>query len=114
MNHPGKGLARVTTPAFVLATVVLLTGAPRVSAQSSRPTYRQSPVENETLDLYRHNRLITARARAQSALDADPDSLVGHYVMGCVLREAEGLLARAMYHLGRARQIYETRFGQAP
>lgn len=72
-----------------------------------------TPLEQEALRLYNENRLLTARTKADEALARDPDSLVGHYVLGCVLREAEGSLARAMTHLGRARELYETRFGTA-
>ena len=64
--------------------------------------------------LYKDNKLITARTKAQAALDADPDSVLGNYVMGCVMREAEGVLPRAMYHLGHARQVFEQRFGSPP
>jgi len=68
-------------------------------------------LEQEAIRLYNDNRLLTARTKAEEALSRDPDSLAGHYVLGCVLREAEGSLPRAMTHLGRARELYETRYG---
>src|SRR5207237_3876709 len=54
---------------------------------------------------------LTARTRAEAVLRTQPDSIVGHYVLGSVLREAEGSLARAMSHLREARRLFEARYG---
>jgi tetratricopeptide (TPR) repeat protein len=60
---------------------------------------------------YRGNKLLTARTKAERALVANEDSIVGNYVMGVVLHEAEGLPSRAMHYLAHARQVYERRYG---
>ena len=61
------------------------------------------------LSLYRDSKkLLTARRKAEELLAENPDSVVGHYVLGCVLREAEGDHAKAIYHLGLARELAET------
>lgn len=67
------------------------------------------PREAELLALYRDSKkLITARRLAEELLAEDPDSVTAHYVLGCVLREAEGDHAKAIYHLGLARELAET------
>jgi tetratricopeptide (TPR) repeat protein len=63
--------------------------------------------ENEVLQLLEENQLVTARRKVEALLKDDPDSMVGHYVLGRVMNESEGNLPAAMYHLGRSRQIYE-------
>ncbi len=69
-----------------------------------------TPLEQEALRLYNDNRLLTARTKADEALARDPDSIVGHYVLGQILRRAEGALPKAMKHLGRARELYEEKY----
>jgi len=80
-----------------------------VDAQLTPPTASatMTDAEEEALELYRESRLIGARRAAETALRHNPDSMVGHFVMGCVMRESEGALPAAMFHLGRARQLYE-------
>lgn len=94
---------------LLLAGALALSGGRRGVAQQVPPTTQA--MEAEALRLYNDNRLVTARARAEAILRADPDSIVGNYVLGCALREAEGSLPRAMYHLGHAREVYEARYG---
>lgn len=93
----------------VLAVALAASVGPAAIAQQPAPNVQS--LEQEALRLYNENRPVTARNRAEQILQRDPDSIVGNYVMGCVLREAEGSLARAMTHLGRARELYETRYG---
>lgn len=71
----------------------------------------QSPEEQEAYDLLGQEKLIGARTSAEKALARDRHSIVGHYVLGVVLHRAEGSHPRAMYHLGRARELYEQRYG---
>ncbi len=70
----------------------------------------RTPLEEEAYQLYLDQQMLSARTKAEEVLEQDPSSIVGHFVMGAVLHEAEGSLARAMYHLGRAREVYETTF----
>lgn len=99
---------------LTVAVVLSVSGAQPVVAQQSAPATSataQTADEQEALRLYNGDKPLAARTLADRILARDPDSIVGHYVLGCVLREAEGSLPRAMYHLGRAREIYETRYG---
>jgi hypothetical protein len=70
------------------------------------------PVEAEAYSLYGQDKSLTARTRAEEALRANPDSIVGHYVLGSVLREAEGSLPRAMSHLRESRRLFLARYGE--
>lgn len=73
----------------------------------------EGPFDDEERALYAEYQgrtPITTRRRADTYLEAHPDSIVGHFVLGSVLREGDGDLARAMYHLGRARELYEGRW----
>jgi len=94
---------------LLLAGALALSGG-RSGVAQNVPA-QATALEQEALRLYNDNRLVTARAKAEAVLRVDPDSIVGNYVLGCALREAEGSLSRAMFHLGRAREIYETRYG---
>lgn len=91
---------------------------PHVPAQKGEAatagSIRGTEVENVAYELYKENKLITARTKAQEALEADPDSVIGHFVLGQALHEAEGSLPRAMFHLGRARELFELRWGAQP
>ncbi len=69
-----------------------------------------TPAEQELLSVYDDNKLITARRIADELMATQPDSLVGNYVLGSVFRESEGNLPKAMYHLGRARELYEVQY----
>lgn len=69
-------------------------------------------LEREAYDLLGQEKFLTARTRASEALRGDAESIVGHYVLGSVLREAEGSLPRAMNHLREARALYLHRFGE--
>ncbi len=89
--------------------VGLLALMPEATAQTGAgASAARTDVEAEAYRLYSDEKLIGARTKAEEALAADDDSLVGHFVLGQVLREAEGSLARSMFHLGRARELYET------
>jgi tetratricopeptide (TPR) repeat protein len=95
-----------------LPTATPLSG--KTPAPALTPNIRGTAIENEAYDLYKDNKLLTARTKAHAALDADPDSIIGHFVLGQALHEAEGVLPRAMFHLGRARELFETRWGSQP
>ena len=69
--------------------------------------------EAEAYALFGQDKYLTARTRAELALREDPDSIVGHYVLGSVLREAEGSLPRAMSHLRESRRLFLARYGES-
>lgn len=90
----------------LIAMMVLVKGS--VSrAQSEATRIAETEDERELLELLEDNQLVTARRKVDALLKDDPKSLVGHYVLGRVMHESEGNIPAAMYHLGRARQIYE-------
>jgi hypothetical protein len=74
------------------------------------PPPTRTEAETELLEMLDKNQLVGARRKAEEVLADDPDSMVGHYVFGRVLHESEGNLPLSMYHLGKAREIYETRW----
>jgi tetratricopeptide (TPR) repeat protein len=80
----------------------------RAGAQAGAAAAARTETEAEAYRLYTEEQLITARTKAEEALEENPDSLIGHFVLGAVLHEAEGSLARSMFHFGRARELYET------
>ncbi len=96
----------------VLLIAVALIAISEVAAQApGRSTAAaRTAQEKEALTLLDKNQLVSARRVAEEVLWADPDSMVGHYVLGRVMYEAEGYLAQAMIHLGRAREIYENKY----
>ncbi|MBI2896272.1 MAG: hypothetical protein HYY06_22130 [Deltaproteobacteria bacterium] len=102
-------MKRAATISLVLvSTGLVLSG---LEAQPQAPHFVGTALEQEAYRLYHDDKPLAARAKAEEVLRYDPDSIVGNYVMGAVLREAEGSLARAMFHLGHAREIYEMRWG---
>jgi tetratricopeptide (TPR) repeat protein len=66
--------------------------------------------ERQAFDLVNKDQMVTARRVAEQVLAENPDSIVGHYVLGRVLHESEGVLGSAMFHLGRARELLESRY----
>lgn len=98
-----------------LSFVTLVVSVRPVSAeqQAGLPLASFTPQEQEAYRLYGEDRLLTARRIAEEVLEGNPDSVVGHFILGAVYRRAEGSLANAMFHLGRAREIYETRWGSS-
>lgn len=106
-------VSRAAVAGLVAAAVLLGMGSPGPIAaqQDGAPPIRgETPLEQEALDRYRAEQMIGARTKAEEVLRGNPRSILGHFVLGCVLYKAEGSLARAMYHLGRARELYETRW----
>lgn len=118
----GRRLEGARRAARAVALLLGLAGplAPCVASAQAAPTQgsssaslplpdAHSPLEEEALSLFSQGLAVSARTAAERVLRADPDSIAGHYVLGRVLFEAEGSLARAMRHLGRARELYEQR-----
>ncbi|MFK7985354.1 MAG: hypothetical protein AB8I08_04920 [Sandaracinaceae bacterium] len=93
---------------LVLALSIAVVASGRAQTSSSMPE-AHSPAEEEALETLANGLMISARTQAETILRHDEDSIVGHYVLGRAYFDAEGSLARAMYHLGRARELYEQR-----
>lgn len=98
-----------------LVALATVAGTGDMSAQTPPPRDTgdgsTTVLEREALALARDDKHLSARTRAEEILKNDPDSIVGHFVMGTALRDAEGSLPRAMAHFKRAREIYERRYG---
>lgn len=92
---------------LVLAIALIAGGEPALRAQSAAESMARTPAESEALETLENGLLVSARTKAERVLRENPDSIVGHYVLGRALFDAEGSLARAMFHLGRARELYE-------
>ena len=82
--------------------------------KSGAATAARTKAEQRAITLLDKNRLLTARRVADEILKDNQESMVGHYVLGRVLHEADGSLARAMYHLGHSREIYEMTYKAHP
>lgn len=65
-------------------------------------------------DALSRRKYVRARELTRQILDRDPDSFVGHCLMGIVFHRAEGNLPRAYFHMGRSRELFEGRFGAMP
>ena len=106
MRSAWPRLARALAAALVAVPLAL--AAPFDSRADPPPLPSMgTAAEDEAYALYRHDQYLTARTRAQAILDENPRSVVGHYVLGSVLREAEGSLPRAMAHLREAKRLYD-------
>lgn len=100
--------SRARTTALVVAIALAAGVEPRSSdAQSASEPAARNAAEEEALELLANRLLVSARTEAERILARDPDSIVGHYVLGRAFFDAEGSLARALYHFGRARELYE-------
>lgn len=108
----GIALAFAVATAGVLLWPRAQSGADDTSTEATPTTMTEE--EREALELLRKDKPLSARRIADEVLDADPDSMVGHYVVGRVLHGSEGSLARAIFHLGRAREAYEKRYRVHP
>lgn len=85
-----------------------------VHAQTAPPMLKANLREEEADRLLKDNKLLAARTKAEEVLKDNPDSIVANFVLGAVLREAEGDLPRAMWRMSRARQLFEERYGASP
>jgi len=112
---PARASARVWAALALVAAVsvpVMVRGqrGPEPDPAAAEASAWMAPREREAVAMLDKGQPVTARRLTEQVLAADPDSIAGHYVLGRVLHEAEGALARAIYHQGRARELYERRF----
>lgn len=124
MSRRAEPESRATRKAAPVKRALALTAAALVALfVPGRPSAQPAPGEeaaantdpaDQAYALLVEGKLITARAKAEEALRQDPESVTAHFVMGTVLHEAEGALARAMHHMVVARQLFEQRYGVDP
>jgi tetratricopeptide (TPR) repeat protein len=81
----------------------------RAADKPAIPSVGTTAEEDEVYALFREEKLLSARTRAQALLDKNPRSAVGHFVLGSVLREAEGSLPRSLAHLREAKRLNRER-----
>lgn len=78
------------------------------------PGFEATPEELEAFWALAAERLIRARELATKILAKHPDSYVGHFVMGEAEHDAEANFPRAVFHLERARALFEAKHGAEP
>lgn len=108
----GRWLRRGLAAGFVALATTL--GIGDMAAQTPAKSDGNASLtadEREALDLAKSEKMLTARTKAEELLKKNPNSVVGHWVMGTALRDAEGSLARALAHLKKARDLYEAQYG---
>jgi len=66
----------------------------------------------EAYEALRRGETVRARELAQQLLREDASSIEGHTLLGSVLYEIEGDLARARHELLKAKQLFEARYGK--
>lgn len=113
---------RAPVAGCVAAGVVLLftAGASPTRAQNMQPVEEVAPrgfvpsaAEEEAWSFIETEKHIAAREKAQAILKRDPNSFIGHMVLGFAYHYAEDDLPRALFHLDRARTLFEGRFAVA-
>ena len=72
------------------------------------------PQEREAWAYVEARKYIRGRELAEGILAAHPDSFVAHLCLGTVQHYAEANFPRAVFHLERARELFEARFGSEP
>ena len=100
--------------ALALGALTLAGRDAPVHAQGAPVAFKGTAAEDEAYKLLKDNKLLAARTKAEAILEKNPDSILGNFVLGNVLRDAEGDLARAMYRMGRARKLFEDVYGSSP
>ena len=113
-----KRIVAITALIAALGTVALV-GVVRFSAaqqsqEAAADRAWMNAAELEAMDLLDKDKPLAARRHADAILKNDDQSVIGHYVLGRVLHEHESSLGRAVYHLGRARELYEERYPLNP
>jgi len=88
--------------------------AAKPSEYSPTGPYEPSEKEQEVYRLYEEGKLITARREVDALLEEQPYSILGQLVLAQVLRQSDGDLPGAMRHMGRARELFETRYSTFP
>src|SRR5688572_17258352 len=79
-----RRLRAVCLPALVaLGLGVAILGGARAEGKTP-PAVLGTPEEREAIALFADSKHLTARTRAEALLREDPDSIVGHYVLGSV------------------------------
>jgi hypothetical protein len=98
---------------FAAGDTSLASGAIIMSGDKAHAAAIEANFSKAEVALYEefHGRTpITTRRKAERILAAEADSIIAHFVLGAILREAEGALGESMRHLGRARELYEGRW----
>src|SRR5687768_2567541 len=106
----------------LVACAWLLAAAPSVDVRAqgmieladAPPGLEASPEELDAFWSVMSERLIHARELATKILRKNPRSFVAHYVMGEVEHDAEANFPRAVFHLERARELFEQKYTGSP
>lgn len=105
-----------TTIALTIASACIAVGA-GVHAQHQLGLSEEAGAmldEERALAEAAAGRYIKARELAEAIVRRNPRSYAGHYVLGMVHHYGEANFARALYHLERARSLFEREHGPRP
>jgi hypothetical protein len=102
--------------AFALEPVAAVYAQPSdgIDLRAALPGFDGSDAELEAFFALVSQRMIRARELAEKLLTQQPDSFVAHYVLGEVEHDAEANFPRAVFHLERAKVLFDQRFGDPP
>ena len=82
-----------------------------IAVDSLPPGFGQDALVAAAWQALDADRFIRARELAQRVVENDPDSVAGHTILGFVQHRSEGNLPIALYHLKKAKEVFEERFG---
>lgn len=107
------------TLAFALLSGFLAAGVYAGAQNASEFTVAEpgapgSPGELQAWGYVRANKLIKAREAAEAVVRENPNSYVGHFVLGFTHHYAEANFPRALFHLNDALRLFEQRHGAEP
>lgn len=97
-----------------LALSVVAVDSSLAQTGGAMATFTTTDAEAELLKLYKDNKLVSARSRAEELISTNDESIVAHFVLGVSLRESEGQLRPALTELARSRELMEARYGAQP
>ncbi|MEM6456174.1 MAG: hypothetical protein AAF772_13845, partial [Acidobacteriota bacterium] len=114
-----RRLARALVAALALVVALAAPlGAQAEADDGSAPGLLSSlgnrPEAMDALRMVEEGRYVGARERAEALLRVNADDLAGHALLGIILHRGETNLPRALFHLQRARALYELRYGETP
>lgn len=68
----------------------------------------------EAFEALTQEKFVRSRELAEKLLREDPNSFLGHCLMGMVQHRGEGNLPISLFHLKKGRELFEARFGPFP
>lgn len=76
--------------------------------------FGDDPLAYQAFEALSAGRHVRARELTEGILRGDPESAIGHVLLGMILHRGEGNLPLALFHLKKGRQLFEERWGTEP